>query len=160
MAISAYLMIDGRPGPSKSKENAIEILSFSFGAVMPVSYQTGSSGSESRHGRASLQDVSITKMSDKTSPLLFDDCVTANNFVKVEIILDKMTGDKAESFFKITMEDALISSFQVGGGGENSTESVSFAFEKVKVSYNQETDEGGLQGWVEKGFDVSKLVTW
>ena len=32
MAVNAYLVIDGRPGPSTSKTNAIDILSFSFGA--------------------------------------------------------------------------------------------------------------------------------
>ncbi len=32
MAVNAYLIIDGRPGPSTSKKDAIDILSFSFGA--------------------------------------------------------------------------------------------------------------------------------
>ena len=32
MAVNAYLVIDGRPGPSTSKADAIDILSFSFGA--------------------------------------------------------------------------------------------------------------------------------
>ncbi len=32
MAVNAYLIIDGRPGPSTSKQDAIDILSFSFGA--------------------------------------------------------------------------------------------------------------------------------
>ena len=35
----------------------------------------------------------------------------------------------------------------------------SFAFAKVKVSYNPEKD-GKLQGFVDKGFDVEKLVSW
>ncbi len=34
MAVNAYLVIDGRPGPSTSKQDAIDILSFSFGASM------------------------------------------------------------------------------------------------------------------------------
>ena len=34
MAVNAYLVIDGRPGPSTSKADAIDILSFSFGASM------------------------------------------------------------------------------------------------------------------------------
>jgi hypothetical protein len=31
-AVNAYLIVDGRPGPSTSKAGAIDILSFSFGA--------------------------------------------------------------------------------------------------------------------------------
>ena len=32
MAVNAYFVIDGIPGPSTSRSNAIDILSFSFGA--------------------------------------------------------------------------------------------------------------------------------
>ena len=35
-AVNAYLIIDGRPGPSTSKQQAIDILSFSFGASNPA----------------------------------------------------------------------------------------------------------------------------
>ena len=80
------------------------------------------------------------KVLDKTSPLLFDDCVTGNYLKKVDIIYDKPMGESQEDYFKIHMEDALITSIQLSGSTENPTESVSFAFSKVKVSYNPEED--------------------
>ena len=54
MAVNAYLIIDGRPGPSTSKQDAIDILSFSFGASQTAVIGVGSSGGESRSGRANL----------------------------------------------------------------------------------------------------------
>lgn len=48
MAVNAYLIIDGRPGPSTSKQDAIDILSFSFGASQTAVIGVGSSGGESR----------------------------------------------------------------------------------------------------------------
>ena len=159
MAVNAYLVIDGRPGPSTSKQGAIDILSFSFGASMSAVIGAGSSGGEARSGRANVSDVTIMKVLDKTSPLLFDDCVTGNYLKKVDIIYDKPMGDSQEDYFKIHMEDALITSIQLSGSSENPMESISFAFSKVKVSYNPE-EEGSLKGFIDKGFDVLKLKPW
>jgi type VI secretion system secreted protein Hcp len=160
MAVNAYLIIEDRPGPSSSREKAIDILSFSFGASNTATYGAGSSGSESRAGRANIGDLTVMKVTDKTSPLLFDDCVTGNILAKVELMYDKPMGDQQEDYFKIVMEDVLITSYQVSGSSENPTESLSFAFEKIKVSYNPESDEGKLQGFIDKGYDCAKLVPW
>jgi type VI secretion system secreted protein Hcp len=159
MAVNAYLTIDGRPGPSTSLKNAIDILSFSFGASNTAVIGPGSSGGESRAGRADVSNLTVMKVLDKTSPLLFDDCCTGNYLKKVELQYFKPTGDQQESYFKIHMENALITSIQLSGSSENPTESISFAFEKVKVSYNPE--EGGkLKGFIDKGFDMLKLKPW
>ena len=159
MAVNAYLVIDGRPGPSTSKQDAIDILSFSFGATQTSVIGSGSSGGEARSGRASVHDVTIMKVVDKVSPLLFDDCVTGNFLKKVDIIYDKPMGDDQQDYYKIHMEDALITSIQHSGSNENPMESISFAFSKIKVSYNPEED-GSLKGFIDKGFDVLKLKPW
>jgi type VI secretion system secreted protein Hcp len=159
MAVNAYLVIDGRPGPSTSKKDAIDIISFSFGSSMSAVIGAGSSGGEARSGRANVTDVTIMKVTDKTSPLLFDDCVTGNYLKKVDILYDKPMGDSQEDYFKIHMEDALITSYQLSGSQENPMESISFAFSKVKVSYNPE-EGGSLKGFIDKGFDVLKLKPW
>jgi type VI secretion system secreted protein Hcp len=158
MAVNAYCIIADRPGNSPSKPDAVDILSFSFGASQTATYGTGSSGMESRAGRADLADVNILKVADKLTPLLFDDCVTGNILSKVEIIYDKPMGDQQEDYFKIEMEDVIITSIQLSGSAENPTESIAFAYEKIKVMYNPEDDEGNLQGFVEKGYDLSKLA--
>jgi type VI secretion system secreted protein Hcp len=159
MAVNAYLIIDGRPGPSTSKQNAIDILSFSFGASMAHVIGVGSSGGESRAGRANLNDLTVMKVADKTSPLLFDDCVTGNVLAKIDLIYDKPMGDAQEDYFKIHLENALITSWQISGSNENPVESISFAFNKVKVSYNPE-ENGSLKGFIDKGFDLLALKPW
>ena len=157
MAVNAYLIIDGRPGGSKSKSNAIDILSFSFAASQPSTIGTGDGSS--RAGRTHISDVTIMKTVDKVSPLLFDDCVTGNILAKVDIVYDKPDGSAQADYYKIHLTDALITSFQHSGSSENPTESISFAFSKVKVSYNPEVD-GKLQGFIDKGFDALQLKPW
>jgi type VI secretion system secreted protein Hcp len=159
MAVNAYLKIDGRPGPSTSKQDYIDVLSYSFGATQTHVIGPGSSGGAARAGRADVSNLTITKVLDKTSPLLFDDCTTGNYLATVDLIYDKPMGDQQEDYFKIHLENALITSIQQSGSDENPTESISFAFEKVKMSYNPE--EGGkLKGFIDKGFDVLKLKPW
>jgi len=132
MAVNAYLVVDGVPGPSTSRKDAIDIMSFSFGASNSAVLGAGSSGGEARAGRADFSNVSIMKVLDKTSPVLFDNCVNGVFIKKVEIFY---------------------------GSNENPMESVSFAFSKVKVSYNPEED-GAMKGFIDKGFDVLKLEKW
>lgn len=157
MAVNAYLIIDGVKGESTSRKDAIDIFSFSFGASLPVAFNQA--GGESRAGRADFGNVSVTKVVDKTSPLLFQDCISGDFLKKVEIVYDKPMGDKQEDYFKIEMEDAVITSISLGGGNENPTESITFAYKKIKVSYNPEVDKN-LKGFVNKGFDVQTLKAW
>jgi type VI secretion system secreted protein Hcp len=159
MAVNAYLIIDGIPGPSTSLTNAIDILSFSFGASNSSVIGAGSSGGEVTAGRANVSDISIMKVLDKTSPLLFDHCVGGKFISQVELDYYKPVGGQQTCYFKIVMNNALITSVQESGSNENPAESVSFAFAKVKVSYNPEKD-GKLQGWLEKGWNLSTLKTF
>ena len=99
------------------------------------------------------------KVVDKVTPLLFDDCVTGNYLKKVDLIYDKPMGDQQEDYYKIHLENVLITSIQNSGSSENPTESISFAFEKIKISYNPESG-GKLKGFIDKGFDVMKLKPW
>jgi type VI secretion system secreted protein Hcp len=99
------------------------------------------------------------KVLDKTSPTLFADCVSGDYINSVDVQYFKPMGTKQDVYFKIHMEKVVITSVQLSGSNENPTESVSFAFAKVKVSYNPEKD-GKLQGFVDKGWDVEKLIPW
>jgi len=159
MAVNAYLKIDGRPGASTSKQDCIDVMSFSFGASMQHVIGPGSAGAEARVGRADVHNLSVMKATDKVSPLLFDDCCTGNVLKTVDLIYDKPMGDSQEDYYKIHLENALITSIQMSGSNENPTESISFAFEKVKVSYNPE-EGGSLKGFIDKGFDLLKLKPW
>jgi type VI secretion system secreted protein Hcp len=159
MAVNAYLIVDGVPGPSTSLSNAIDILSFSFGASNSAVFGSGASGGESRAGRADLSNVSVMKVLDKTSPQMFANCVTGDYINSVDVQYYKPMGTKQDVYFKIHMEKVVITSVQLSGSNENPTESISFAFAKVKVSYNPEKD-GKLQGFIDKGYDVELLAKW
>ena len=160
MAVNAYLTIDVIPGPSTSKTNAIDVLSFSFGASQTSTYGVGASGKEAKAGRADFSNLTIMKVLDKTSPLLFEACVKATVLKKVALIYDKPVSGKQEDYFKVSMGDAIVTSQQLSGSNENPTESISFAFQSIEVSYAAEKDDGTLEAFVPKGFSLETLAPW
>jgi type VI secretion system secreted protein Hcp len=157
MAVNAYLIVDGITGPSTSKTGAIDVLSFSFGASNTSTYGAGASGLEAKAGRVDFSNLSIMKVLDKTSPILAQHCWSGDILKKVILLYDKPVGTEQADYFRIYLEDGLITSIQNSGSNENPTESVSFAFQKVEVAYKAEKDDGTLDGALAKGFDVSTL---
>lgn len=160
MAVNAYLLIEGVEGPSTSRTKAIDILSFSFGSSQTAVYGVGASGKEAKAGRADFSNLSIMKVTDKTSPFLFEACVKATILSKVELFYDKPVKGEQKDYFKITLKDALVTSHQLSGSNENPSESVSFAFQAIEVAYAAEKDDGTLDSFVPKGFNLEDLKAW
>lgn len=160
MAVNAYLTIDSIKGPSTSKKDAIDVLSFSFGTSQTATYGVGASGQESKAGRADFSNLSIMKVLDKTSPFLFEACVKATVLKKVVLVYDKPVQGTQQDYFKISLADAIVTSAQLSGSSENPTESVSFAFQSIEVAYAAEKDDGTLDSFVPKGFSLETLAQW
>jgi type VI secretion system secreted protein Hcp len=158
VAVNAYLNIDGIEGPSTSKTGFIDVLSFSWGVSQTSTYGAGASGKEAKAGRADFSNLTIMKVLDKTTPLLFDHCATGNILDKVFIVYDKPVGDKQDDYFRIFLKDAMITSVQLSGSNENPTESVSFAFQGVEIAYKPEKDDGSLDAAISKGYDLGTLT--
>jgi type VI secretion system secreted protein Hcp len=157
VAVNAYLKIDGVSGPSTSKPDHIDVLSFSWGVSQTAVYGAGASGKEAKAGRADFSNLTIMKVLDKTSPLLADHCASGDILKEVYIVYDKPVGDKQEDYFRIYLKDALITSLQLSGSNENPTESVSFAFQGVEIAYKPEKDDGSLDAAISKGYDLELL---
>ena len=158
MAVNAYLYIDGVEGPSSSKPGHIDVLSFSFGVSQTAVYGAGASGKEAKAGRADFSNLTIMKVLDKTTPLLFDHSASGNILKKVYLLYDKPVGDKQQDYFRIWIKDALITSVQLSGSNENPTESVSFAFQAEEIAYRPEKDDGTLDAAIRKGYDLELLT--
>lgn len=157
MAVNAYIEIDGVQGPSTSKPGCVDILSFSFGATQTNTYGAGSSGQEAKAGRANVHELTIMKVTDKTTPYLFHNCVAGQIMPKVTLYYDKPVKDQQQDYFKLELTDAMITSQQLSGSDENPSESVSFAFQTITVCYAAEKDDGTLDAFVPKGFDLHTL---
>ncbi|HUO33037.1 MAG TPA: type VI secretion system tube protein Hcp [Bryobacteraceae bacterium] len=159
MAVNAYLYIDGVEGPSTSKPNHIDVLSFSWGVSQTTTYGAGASGKEAKAGRADFSNLTIMKVLDKTSPLLSDHCATGNILKEVYIVYDKPVGDKQEDYFRVYLKDALITGQQLSGSSANPTEQLTFAYQAMEIAYKPEKDDGSLDAAISKGHDLELLTS-
>jgi type VI secretion system secreted protein Hcp len=142
MAVDMFLMLDGIKGESSDSKHKgeIDIQSFSWGMA-----QTGSGhrGTGSGTGKVDVNDISIVKVVDKSSPTLMLACANGKHIAKGKITLRK-AGENPLDYLTIDLENILVSNYQTNGvnTADVHTESISLNFVKVKLEYWTQTDKG------------------
>ena len=145
MASDAFLEIDGIKGESTDKDHKdqIEVLSYNWGVSQMASGTASSSGGGTT-ARADFQDLSIVKELDSASPLLNKACWTGNHVAKVTLRLNRAAGDKRVKYMEYKLENVIVSSVSIGGGGGGiPTESVTFNYGKITTTYTKQARPGG-----------------
>ena len=153
-AVDMFIKIEGIPGEStdSAHKDEIDILSWSWGMSNSSTLHDGSGGGA---GRASFQDLSLTKSVDKATPLLMQGCSTGNHYPAAMLTVRKAGGEPFE-YLKIELTDVLITSVSTGGsGGEDRlTENVTLNFAKFRVIYTPQKPDGSADADVEFGYDI------
>ena len=156
MSADMFLKIEGVEGEAVDHKHGkeIDVLAWSWGMTQSGSMHIGGGGGA---GKVAVQDISVTKYVDKSTPNLIHTCMTGKHYPKATITVRK-AGDKPVEYMIITMEDVLITSISTGGsGGEDRlTENVSLNFAKVKVEYTPQAKDGSAGAAVETGFNIEE----
>ena len=152
-SFDAFLQIDGIQGEATSAgfENTIDIYSYSWGMSNPTTTVGGATG------KVVINDFHFTKRLDKASPVLMLHCATGEHIPQVSFVFRKAGVDRNVVYYRVTFQDVLVSSFQIGGssGEDRPMESLSFNFAKVKVDYFQQDATGGTGAPVTFGWDLA-----
>ena len=155
MAVDMFLKIEGIEGESKDKGHGkeIDVLSWSWGMSQSGTGHVGGGGGA---GKVNVQDISVTKYIDKSSPDLMLTCCNGKHLGEAKLTVRK-AGENPLEYLIITMTDVLISSVSTGGsGGEDRlTENVTLNFAKVKVEYTEQTAKGGAGAKPKMGWDIA-----
>ena len=145
MAVDMFLKIDTVDGETIdkvfSKDKAIDVLAWSWGGSNSGTTHQGGGGGG---GKSNFQDMSITKYLDTASPVLLMACADGTHFTKAKLTVRKAGGKAPVEYFKIEMDEVLITSLSTGGsGGEDRlTENVSLNFAKFSVYYTPQAPDG------------------
>jgi type VI secretion system secreted protein Hcp len=155
-AIDYFLKIDGIQGESKADKHKdeIDIESFSWGETQSGTFAGGGGGGS---GKISMQDFHFNMLVNKASPALFLACAQGDH-IKNAILTCRKAGRDQQEFLKVTMNDVLVSSFQIGGaGGVVPTDQISLNFAKIEVEYQEQDATGKLVGSIKKWFDFKTM---
>jgi len=158
MAVDMFLKLDGIKGEAQDSKHKdeIDIYSWSWGVSNSGSMAVGGGGGA---GKVSVHDISITKQTDKASAALFLHCASGKHIPSALITVRK-AGDKPLEYFKMTLNDCIVTSVQTAGshGGDLLTENLSLSFAKFKIEYQQQKADGSGVPAGETGWDVKANV--
>jgi type VI secretion system secreted protein Hcp len=158
MAVDQFLKLEKIDGEAQDKEHAkeIDILAWSWGMSQSGTTHMGAGGGA---GKASFQDLSVTKYVDKASMTLMLYLAQGKHIPKARLTVRKAGGTPLE-YIIIDLEDVIVTSISTGGsGGEDRlTENVTLNFSVVKTQYVPQGADGKGQAAVEFGFDIAANV--
>ena len=141
------LEIDGIKGESTDSKHkdTIDIESFSWGMSNGGASAGGGGGGA---GKVSFQDLHCTTKVNKACPLLAVHCAAGKHIKKAVLFVRKGGGDQ-QDFYKVTMEDLVVTTYMSGGhdaaGAQIPTDQFSLNFSKVKFEYAAQKADGSLE---------------
>jgi type VI secretion system secreted protein Hcp len=158
MAVDMFIKIGSLEGEARDSVHGkeIDVLAWSWGASNSGSAHFGGGAGA---GKVNVQDLSLTKYIDKSSPDLLLACCNGKHIPEAKLTVRK-AGEKPLEYLIITMSDVLITAVSTGGsGGEDRlTENVTLNFAKVKVNYIEQTPTGGAGAKPEMGWNIAENV--
>jgi type VI secretion system secreted protein Hcp len=158
MAMDQFIKIGDLKGEAQDKahKDEIDVLAWSWGMS---NSGTSHLGSGSGGGKVSVQDISLTKYIDKSSPDLLLACCNGKHYPEAKLVIRK-AGEQPLEYLIITMTDVMVTAVSTGGsGGEDRlTENVTLNFSKVKVDYSEQTPKGGVGAKPSMGWDIAENV--
>jgi type VI secretion system secreted protein Hcp len=157
--VDYFLKIEGIESESTDSKHKgeIELESFSWGVTQSG---TAGHGGGQGAGKAQPQDFSFVKRVDKGSPTLFIGCATGAHYKKATLTARK-AGTGQQEYLKITMEEVMVSSYQLGGSANSDIvpmEQISLNFAKLEISYKEQKPDGTLGGEVKQKYDFAANV--
>lgn len=162
MAVDMFLKIEPNcEGESNDKTHAgeIDVLAWNWGMSQSGSMHVATGGGS---GKVSVQDITITKKVDKSSPKLIKYCCDGNHFEKALLTVRKAGGGNPVEYLKLEMKPVIITNISTGGsqGDDTVMETVTLNFAKFKVMYQPQDDKGAKKGGsVDQGWDISQNTT-
>src|SRR5437763_13886343 len=118
MAVDMFIKIGAIDGETKDKVYAskkyIDVLAWSWGLSNSGSAHVGGGAGA---GKVNVQDVSVTKYVDSSSPKLMLACCNGTHYANALLTVRKAGGDAPVEYIKIKMEEVFITSVSTGGSG-------------------------------------------
>lgn len=159
MALDVYLQIEGIKGESQDNTHKdwIEVNGIHWGVHQPKS-ATASTGGGHTAERVELSDISFSKLSDISSPILLQTCASGKTIQRAKFEFFRADGNgERVKYFAIEIENVLIGMVapHMGGNELILSENVNLKFSRVNWKYTQQKIAGGSGGNTAGGWDLA-----
>ena len=158
MAVDMFIKIGDVKGEAQDSKHRdeIDVLSWSWGMIQSGTTHMGAGGGA---GKVNVQDLSIPKYVDKSSPILMMACCNGKHYNEALLTVRK-AGENPVEYVKIKMIYVLIKSVSTGGSGveDRLTENVTLNFAGVAVDYTPQKPDGTADSPVTMSWDIAANV--
>jgi type VI secretion system secreted protein Hcp len=158
MAVECFLKIEGPDltgeAQTRGHEDQIDVLSWSWGLNQNGTLHQPAGGGA---GKASVQDLRLTKYLDAASPQLVLACLAGTQFRRATLTCLRVGGDGSRiPYVVIVMQRVIIRAVDDGGssGDEPSSEDLSLNFAEVIVRYSKQNQDGSAGEEVAIGWSI------
>jgi type VI secretion system secreted protein Hcp len=160
MAIDMFLKLGDIKGESKDSvhKEEIDIVRFQWGMSQSGSMHQGSGGGS---GKVNIQNLSLTKALDKSSPNLMMACASGKHYPEATLTLRKAGGNSPVEYNIIKLKEVMVTSYgsDAGASDEIVEETVTLNFGQVEVSYQPQKADGSKEGGAIKfGWNIRENV--
>ena len=147
MAIDMFLKLGDIKGESRDSAHReeIDIQTFQWGMTQSGSMHQGGGGGA---GKVSINNLSLAKVVDKSSPNLMMACSSGKHYPEATLTLRKAGGSSPVEYMIITLKEVMVASYNADAGVSDETvnESIALNFGKVEVSYQPQKADGAKEG--------------
>ncbi|MDO5705199.1 MAG: type VI secretion system tube protein Hcp [Paracoccus sp. (in: a-proteobacteria)] len=163
MAVDIFLKlsnnIKGESQDATHRDN-IDVLAWSWGLTQSGTTHIGAGGGG---GKVNVEDITLTKYVDLASNDLIKRCTSGEHIENGELIVRKSGGNHPVEYFRIKMENIMITSYQTGGqkdGLDRIQETLTLNFRKFEVLYTLQEDSGAAGAETMSGWDIAENKEW
>jgi type VI secretion system secreted protein Hcp len=137
-----------RQGPIKGEshdekhKDEIDVLSWSWGMRSQTTIAGGTAG------KATLNELAINKRIDCASTALMS-AMRNNDVIKKAVLTLRKAGGTQHEYCKVTIENGRITAIDIrsdASGSADFTESLNFAFQKIRFDYTPQGGDGQPRG--------------
>ena len=156
MSVDMFLKLDGIDGESDDHKHGkeIDISAWDWGLSQSGTTHTSKGGGA---GKVNVQDITVTKYVDKSTPNLISACCVGKHIKEATITVRK-AGEKPVEYVVVKLKDVLIANISSGGSGgdDRLTESVTLNFAEFEYTYLPQKADGSPEGPVRFAFSISQ----
>lgn len=160
MAIDMFLKLGNIKGESTDKlhRDEIDLQSFQWGMTQSGSMHQGTGGGA---GKVNIQNLSVTKALDKSTPNLLMACSSGKHYPEAVLTVRKAGGASPVEYMIIRLQEVLVASYNThaNNGSEVLAETVALNFAKVEVTYQPQKEDGSKDGGAVKyGWNIRENI--
>jgi type VI secretion system secreted protein Hcp len=157
MAIACFLKLEGPDlqGEAQAEGHAgeIDVLSWNWGLSQNGTMHQPAGGVA---GKASVQDLRLSRHLDAATPKLVLACLAGTQFQRATLACVRLGGDASLPFLTIVMQRVIVRAVDDGGAGGDAqfAENLSLHFAEVIIRYTRQNPDGSVGEQIAIGWSI------